>query len=280
MKSSGHSWQPVKPGRKLGIFTLWIVMLFAAPMLPAQTLVDCEGLGDTSTWKVVFDKFEYRNAAGQTTVLTETLAMEIMLEMLSRFNNLFPETRMKPLLCAKRDPKPDASDFDKDLVNSLNGNNVLVEIWGNVKGAQQDGEEVFGANIAILLIPVRHYEGADKKLDFHLIKFPKEQRGDLESASLGMLLSPEFDVYTSIAHSIKALKNEKYDNAKKFLGNAQLQWQSAIDAGLLAQSATDQQGIVDYMASLDKKIVAEAKQDPDYKGDLIAVEHLLAERNP
>lgn len=280
MKFSEHRWQPNKPAKKLGMFTLWMLMICATPMLSAQTLVDCEGLGDASTWKVVLDKIEYRNAAGQTTVLTETLEMEIMLEMLSRFNNLFPETKMKPLLCAKRDPKADASDFDKDIVDSLNGSNVLVEIWGNVKGAQQDGKDVFGANIAILLIPVRHYEGADKKLDFHLIKFPKEPRGDLETASLGMLLSPEFDVYTSIAHSIKALKNEKYDNAKKFLGNAQLEWQTAIDTDLLSMSATSQQSIVDYMATLDKEIIAEAKQDPDYKGDLIAVEHIRAERNP
>lgn len=245
----------------------------------AQSLTGCSGINQTTGYKVVLDKLEFKSEAGETQILTSEYEFEFLLELRSRLKNLFPDTQPKPVLCANRAPNPDGSDFVPDLVRTLNNRDVLLEVWGTIKACKKDGEQALRANISIMIIPVRCYEGSNAQLDFHLLSYPKTTiQGDLETAIVKMAFGTEFDVYTSIAHGIKELKNDSYDKAKKYFSNARIQWEKSFKKGSLANTTTDQPSVLEYIRKLEQKTVAEAAADPNYKGDLVAVLGVLAER--
>lgn len=242
----------------------------------AQSLAGCSGINQTSGPKVVLDKLEYKSEAGEIKVLTEEFRAEFYLELLSKLQNLFSGTYPKPVLCANRAPKVDGSDFIPDLVTTLNNRDVLLELWGEIKSAKKDGKQTLGASILMIIIPVRYYESSEQ-LDFHVLYFPKMERGDLETASKAMAFGTEFDVYTSIANGLKELKNDYYDKAKKYFSNARIQWQEALDGGSLAVIPSEQNRILEYIKRLEKETIAEAAEDPNYKGDLVAITDILEE---
>lgn len=256
----------------------WLVGIALCGVAHGQSLVDCSGINQTAGPKVVVDKLEYQGEAGETQILTNEYKMEFLLELLSRLGNLFPDTQPRPVLCANRAPKPDGSDFIPALVRTLNNREVLLEVWGTIKAGKRDGKQALGGSIFMMIIPVRHYEGSSAQLDFHLLAYPKKERGDLETASMEMAFGTEFDVYASIAQGIKELKNHSYDKAKKYLANARIQWEKALEEGSLARTATDQHRILEYIKNLEEKTTAAAAADLGYRGDMVAVEDLLEER--
>lgn len=244
----------------------------------AESLADCSGINSTPGPKVVLDRLIYESDKGVTKVLTGEMLLYI--NMISRLRNLFSETHPEPVLCENRAPKPDGTDFIPDLVQTLNNRNVLLEVWGTIKGSTTDNKQKLGASIYIIIIPIRDDEGIHSKLDFHLLSYPEEQRGDLIPASIEMVLGTEFEVYTSIAHSIKELQNASYDNAQKYLSYARIEWEKALKNNSLAMTATNQDLVLDYIKDLEKRIITDARNDPDYEGDLAAVVDALVERGP
>lgn len=258
----------------------WLLGIALCDLAFAQSLAGCRGINQTVGPKVILDKLEYKSEAGETKILTSEYEFEFLLELRSRLQNLFPDTQPKPVLCANRAPNPDGSDFIPDLVRTLNNRDVLLEVWGTIKASKKNGKQTLGANILMMIIPVRHYEGSNAQLDFHLLSFPKAERGDLKTAIVKMAFGAEFDVYTGIAHGIKELKNDSYDKAKKYFSNARIQWEKALEKGSLANTATDQSLILEYIKKLEQKTITEAAADPNYSGDLVAVVDVLAERRP
>ncbi len=259
----------------------WLLGIALCDFASAQSLAGCRGINQTDGLKVVLDKLELKSEAGTTQILTSEYEFEFLLELRSRLKNLFPDTQPKPVLCANRAPNPDGSDFVPGLVKTLNNRDVLVEIWGTVKASTENGEQALKANIFMMIIPVRHYEGSSAQLDFHLLSYPKKNvQGDFETAIVKMVLGAEFDVYTSIAHGIKALKNDSYNDAKMYLSNARIQWEKALEKGSLSNSAIDQNLVLAYIRNLEQKTIAEAAADSNYSGDLMAIMDVLVERGP
>lgn len=258
----------------------WFFMIALCNLSFAQSLADCSGINLTPGPKVLVDTLKYTSADNKTQILTSEYEFEFLLELRSRFQNLFSDTQPQPVLCANRDPKPDGSDFVPNLVKTLHNSDVLLEVWGTIKAGKKNGKEALGANILMIIIPIRYYEGSTAQLDFHLLSYPKTEQDDLEAASVQMAFGTEFDVYTSIAYGIKFLKNGSYDKAKKYFSRARIQWENALKKKTLATTLTDQEPILNYIKNLEKKTVTEAAADPSYRGDLIAVADALAEKRP
>ncbi len=264
---------------RLITFAFLFIVVFIGPA-SAQSLSGCSGIEGTTGPKVVLDKLEYRNEAGEIQILTSDYELELILELRSRLQNLFPDTQPLPVLCAKRAPKPDGTDFIPSLVKTLNNRNVLLEIWGTIKAGKKNGKQALGANILMMLIPVRYYEGSDSQLDFHILSYPKKEEDDLEAASIEIAFGTEFNVYAAIAHGIKALRNNSYDKAKKYFSDARIQWENALADGSLANTPTNQDLILQYIKNLEQKTITEAAADPNYSGDLVALADMLEDGGP
>jgi hypothetical protein len=261
---------------KLILFGCLLEIAFCG-LLYAQSLMSCTGIDQTADLKVVVDKLEYMSETGETKMLTKEYEFDFLLDLRSRLQNLFPGTQIQPVLCANRSPKFDGSDFMPDLVETLNNRNVLVEVWGTINSGKQSGVHTLGAKILIIIIPIRYYE-QNAQLAFHMLSYPKAERGDLEIASRKLVFGTEFDVYTSIAYGMKELKNRSYDKAKKYFSNASIKWKKALEKGTLAETATDKELILEYIKQMEQKTITSAAADPNYRGDLAAVSALLAER--
>lgn len=258
----------------------WFFLAALCSLSYAQSLADCSGINLTPGPKVLVDTLKYTDASHKTQILTSEYDFEFLLKLHSRFQNLFSDTQPQPVLCANRDPKPDGSDFVPDLVKTLHNSDVLLEVWGTIKAGKKNGKEALGANILMIIIPIRYYEGSAAQLGFHLLSYPKTEQEDLEAASMRMAFGTEFDVYTRIAYGINFLKNNSYDKAKKYFSSARRQWEDALKKNTLATAATAQGPVLDYIKSLEKKTITAAAADPNYKGDLIAVSEALAEKGP
>ncbi len=243
-----------------------------------QSLTDCTGINSTPGQKVVLDKLVYESDSGSIKILTGE--MLLMIELISRLRNLFPDAQPQSVLCENRAPRSDGSDFVTNLVETLDNREVLLEVWGTINGSTNDNEQKLGGSIYMMIIPVRNDAGIHSKLDFHLLSYPKEQRGDLISACTKMVLGTEFDVYISIARGLKELQNSSYDDAKKYLSNARIQWERALQKNSLAMTATDQNLILGYIKDLEQRIITESRNDPGYDGDLGAVVDVLTEGRP
>jgi hypothetical protein len=245
----------------------------------AQSLAGCGGIDQTAGAKVVLDKLEFKGETGNTQILTSEFECRFIIELNSRLKNLFPDTPPKPVLCANRAPSIDGSDFVPDLVKTLNSRDVLMELWGNIRASEENGEQMLGAYIFMMIIPVSHYEGSSAQLDFRLLSYPEEaKQGSLETAVVNMVLGTEFDVYASIANGIKKLKNGLYDSAKKYFSNARITWEIAMRNGSISSdSAAGQNRVLEYIKGLEEETIRAAADDPTYNGDLVAVVGVLAE---
>ncbi len=265
----------------LRVFLVLIPGAWLCGLASAQSLAGCPGIERAEGIKVVLDKLEFKGPDGRTHLITEELKNEFSFELMSRLKNLFPDDDPHPVLCSMRAPSPDGSDFDPELVRSLNGRSVLLEIWGAIKQENKNGQPAFGGNILMMIIPVRHYpENGGGRLDFQILSYPASITGKWETASPKIALGTEFNVYAGIAQGMKELKNESYDKAKKCFSKARIEWDRALKKGNLANTPTDQGRVLDYIQSLEDSTVAKAARDPHYKGSLVAVEIAAKEKRP
>ncbi len=262
----------------------FITFLFLAGLVPcnpafAESLAGCGGINQTDGPKVVLDKLEYKGEAGSTQILTSEYKCRFISELKSKLHNLFPDTPPQPVLCENRAPSIDGSDFVPDLVKTLNSRDVLLEMWGNVRASEEDGKQMIGGYIFMMIVPVRHYEGGSTQLYFRMLSYPEAaKQGNLENAVVNMVLGMEFDVYVCIANGIKKLKNGFYDSAKKYFSDAGSKWEAAMrDGSLSGDSVTDQTMVLEYIKGLEKETIAAAAADPNYSGDLVALMEVLAE---
>ncbi len=240
-----------------------------------DSLASCSAIDRTDGPKVVLSKLEFRDSSGATRVLNDELEIGILLALKARFGNLFSEAEPSPVICSGRAPRSDGSDFTSNLVKVLNGRDVLLEVWGTVKEGGSSDDHTYGGSFYMVVVPVRHYEGVEKKLDFHMLRYPNTPRGEFEDACLSMVFGTEFEVYTSIANGMKALKDGRYDAAKSYIAGARLSWKKSLADGTLAETATDEQQVLGYIIDLEEEIVSAARADTNYAGDLVAIEEAL-----
>jgi hypothetical protein len=250
---------------RLVVFGWLFGMALVAPAF--AELAGCSGLNQAGP-KVIVGMLQYKSEKGKTQILTKEHADEFLLELRSRLQSLFPDKQPQPVLCENRSPLGDGSDFIPDVVESLNNSDVLLEVWGTIRSGKQNGKKTVRADIYMILIPVRldEEEGSDQ-LSFHLLSYRKAERGDPVTAGMKLVLGTEFDVYTSIAHGIKELRNKKYHTAKKFFSNAGIKWEKARS---LAETPANKKLVLDYIKQMKQKTIAEeaaaANTDAGYPG--------------
>ncbi len=259
----------------LAYITLAIVSL-SCGSVAAQGIGGCSSLDDAADGpKVVVGRIEHTNADGELESLTGKYKMRLLIELTAMLRDLCPAAGPTPVFCEDRAPNMDGTDFNPDFVKSLNNIDVVLEIWGKITETPTGDDIDYGAELCMMLIPVRHYSTGSDDIDHHLLIYTSEGQSTAQGALLDIVYRPEFQIYTLVAYGMKALKNEQYDTAKSYLASASILWQAAVDGNTLALTATQPEKVSAYIASLEQQCVAAAGASSSYDGDAPAISALL-----
>lgn len=173
-----------------------------------------------------------------------------------------PGIRLVVVRCENRQPEGEG-DFSKRLVDGLNAQDVVLELWGNTNGGtDEQGKRYHEAFIGYALIPVRFYEfDSGDPAGVYTVRHRKEV-----TASTGEVLdlfaqATELSAYAAIGVGTKSMKVHDYDRALQYLCKSEL---------LLKQAGTapgaSQGSLLNYVRRLAVETVAKARQDPTYTG--------------
>jgi hypothetical protein len=259
----------------LAVITLSIVSLSWGSAV-AQGIGGCNSLDDAPDGpKVVVGCIAHEQADGELESLTGKYKTRLLIELTAMLRDLCPSANPKPVFCEDRAPNIDGTDFNSDFVKSLNNIDVLLEIWGQITETPAGDEIEYGAELCMMLIPVRHYSSGSDEVDHHVLIYTSEGQSTAQGALLDIVYRPEFQIYTLVAYGMKALKNEQYDTAKSYLASASILWQAAVAGNTLASTATEPEMVTAYIASLEQQCVAAAESSSSYDGDAPAISALL-----
>lgn len=131
--------------------------------------------------------------------------------------------------CPQRRPG-DASEFQKQLLEAMNSNKVVLEVWGNVSpGKTSRAEHEAVLNIAMIPVWLDRYAGGDPPGVYSVSLRKKLSAGADRLAEL-LSGSPELVAYTAIAVGTKALKERQWDQAFRCLCRGELMLGKVRDA--------------------------------------------------
>lgn len=247
------------------------LFLFGAGSARAQ-LISCAGAAQGPGLKVLLDEIYYTSAtppAAGSTVSMDRLQFRI----LTQLEKIVEEMEMRPdvVPCAGRKPRG-ANDFNEAQVDQLNGQGVVLEVWGSVDSSTAAaGSPAEVARVGYALIPTRFYE--------HFRKSPPKVQGvhlaeySSPSGSAASVLeqSSELQAFTALGIGMKALKaNGDYDQARKYFCKAEL----LLRAELLRRERDNLAVSAEYKALLENardwagETVRLARADAAYRGAL------------
>jgi hypothetical protein len=154
---------------------------------------------------------------------------------------------------------PQASDFTKPRVESLNNRDVVMELWTEIRPSE---ENRFDAEFNVLLVPAMllSLSGQNTPPLFRsAYPLTKNQR---KEQLLALLRNhPELNAYALIGAGLRAVENRDYDVANAFLcrGMAELRQ---------APKTQDHDKLLKYVDAASAKVVADARRDTVYIGPL------------
>jgi len=252
------------------------LLLLFCNTAPTQT-IDCSGSSKSGNYQVYLDDLSYANVSLSNDGQLQNLMKRLSFKLASNVHALTLESTPIPLTvayCEGRKPRGEG-DFSENLVDALDDNNVILELWGQLDATTQNGSiSNRKASICYVLVPVLLDEFKNPhKPGLQFALYPKD--ANIQSGELINLLeeSIELEAFVAVGIGVNLLKNKKYDEAMKYLCKAQI---------ILRQQHTGiaevkQNALNDYIKQAVHKTVIDARSDPNYTGSLI---DLVDENNP
>ena len=140
----------------------WYVPLLMLGCLSALTaprafgINDCRGIGTVSDYKIAVDEVTPPPAG---TAPAPTDIQRLTAELQTQMEGIVVEEggAIIAVPCAGRRPASEL-DFSRLVVETLNDNNVVLEIWGSFEPSANPATSGPNARLQFVLIPVRYYE--------------------------------------------------------------------------------------------------------------------------
>lgn len=173
------------------------------------------------------------------------------------------EVRFHVARCENRIPAVDGADFTDDLVRSLHGRKVVVEIWGTFD--RRGGGPA--AQINYLLVPIRHgvVEGSKNVSAMHRFDYPDRQI--VASDFVDLVSNADLHAFVASAIGVGAFDNNELALAHQMLCRAVSQLARTADR-LAAEPLTQPRSqrireLNGFLIALaGESIVAGRKQNP------------------
>jgi hypothetical protein len=152
----GKSLNP-KPRRTSRVLLLMLVCLSAMTAPRAFGINDCRGIGAVSDYKIAMDDVTPPAATGTAAALTDI--QRLTAELQTQMEGIAVEEggAIIAVPCAGRRPASEL-DFSRLVVEALNDNNVVLEIWGSFEPSDNPATSGPNARLQFVLVPVRYYE--------------------------------------------------------------------------------------------------------------------------
>ncbi|WP_457424034.1 hypothetical protein [Roseateles sp. P5_E7] len=166
--------------------------------------------------------------------------------------------------CPKRSPALDGSEFSPELVEQLNDQRVLLEVWGAV---DRDGTPpVLSAQINYLLVPLRFAADQRETVPAGLQRLRYPEAGAVPAQDAVQLVSRplDLDAFVATALGLKLLRERAYEPAHANLCRAHSLLGAMLKRGLAGRAKTELTALREHVHASAARTLREALLDPAY----------------
>ncbi|WP_457393653.1 hypothetical protein [Roseateles sp. P5_E1] len=166
--------------------------------------------------------------------------------------------------CPKRAPALDGSEFSAEVVEQLNDQRVLLEVWGVV---DRDGTPpVLSAQINYLLVPLRFAADQRETVPTGLQRLRYPEVGAAPTQDAVQLISKplDLDAFVASALGLKLLREHAYEPAYANLCRASSLLGAMLKRPLAGRSKTDLAALRDFVRGSASRVLHDALADAAY----------------
>lgn len=166
--------------------------------------------------------------------------------------------------CPRRAPALDGSEFSAEVVEQLNDQRVLLEVWGVV---DRDGTPpVLSAQINYLLVPLRFAADQREVVPAGLQRLRYPEAGATPTQDAVQLVSRplDLDAFVATALGLKLLRERAFDPAHANLCRAHGLLAAMLKRGLTGRAKTELAALHEHVNASAARVLREALADPAY----------------
>lgn len=256
------------------VLTGCLLFLFCVPAHAVMT--PCGNIEYADGYKILLDKPSYTEDVFRTDSDFKVYMDRLRFKLGTKIESieLEEETAAMNVIQCDSSRQPQRSDFDEDIVEELNSDDVILEVWGSLNASRDDAGHITkrSALIEYTVVPVRFYEffkSSDRQLPgIYSVEYPKS-RNESISDSVDLLdTAMEFNAYAAIGLGIKSMKANNFELALKYLCKADVLLSDALSEQLNEPRSNKEKKLIKYVRDSAKKTVMYAKSDTSYTGAL------------
>ncbi len=169
--------------------------------------------------------------------------------------------------CPRRAPAMDGSEFSPEVVEQLNDQRVLLEIWGAV---ERDGTPpTLSAQINYLLVPLRF--AADRRdavqglpNGLQRLRYPEAGAAPTQDAVQLVSRPLDLDAFVATALGLKLMRERAYEPAHANLCRASGLLGAMLKRPLTGRGKADLAALREFVGSSAGRVLREALADPAY----------------
>ncbi len=252
----------MKPIGRLSLFlaclALWAV---ASPDASAQQLSSCPKPSGGRTFIVYLDEIYHEDPAAAGAARVSMNRLKYRLD--SQLDSFIEDASLRPeiILCTGRKPSGE-SDFNREQVDALNVQNVVLEIWGRMEGVANDQVILMGYAV----IPLRFYEHFEKGSASVRGVYVNEVGLGTGSAIDVLERNSDLRAYSLLGIGVKSLRVKQYGAALSAFCKASLH----LSEGPPSTWSADRKALIQHAQLMALETVNVARKDKDYRGSILA----------
>jgi hypothetical protein len=242
-----------------------LLVLSLAASLSAGTasaqIVECRGVTTELGPKVLLDEIAYLGAGPAPALLMRKVNFK-MRTALEAAGLEAAAPRVVP--CANRKPRG-AGDFDRGIVERLDDNDALVEVWGVIAQTSAAGGSTHDVSLSYLLIPARRIElDSGRPQGVYETLFSTSPGSSIDDVLRVFDQSEELKAYIEIGAGLKAARSGRHEETQRSLCRGVLRlWPAGA-----APANLEHRALLEYALGTAVKAVQTARADPRYDGPL------------
>ena len=249
-----------------------LLFLLLAACLPSQgQIIDCAATYSSDSYVVYLDELSIASASLKADQQLRVLMQQLKFTMGGFLEGVVTELgSASPCVvnfCEGRKPR-NVSDFDRPLIQKMDNQGVILEVWGMLDKKTSSGINTAHANIYCLLVPVWiKTSGQQHQPGVQVVEYVSRGSGSLDENLDSLANKPQLRIFVEAGVGINKLLNKEYDDARTSICAA-LGHMDAYLASKGSVPSAKEQALVEYLKLAAKETIQQANKDPHYTGGL------------
>ncbi len=254
--------------------------LLAAPIHAAAEIVDCYRGSDPKLYCIYLDEPAYTKDAFKSDNQMQSFMESLYFLFEQERDSLWiekvddEEVRVKFIVCDGRKPSIDGSEFDRDLVDLMYNQGVILEIWSKLDAKSRDGKiQQRQAHINYLLVPVEFaFLSNEGPSGLFFVRYPEKSTVHVENFLELFDQNSDLDAFVAASLGIKAQRSGKFKLAQKNLCKAKLLFEQALNRTDSKRRRDKLQILIGFLIDTAKDAIQKAQMNPGSAGALILLD--------